>query len=77
MQRLEAKIRREKVRLNRVSNSQPPGHKSETLTTKPPGRGTIVRNGIISLLRMDSDHTTMLRIGINCPFCRRTHGLVH
>ena len=29
-----------KSRLNRGSNSQPPGHESETLTTEPPGRGT-------------------------------------
>ena len=28
-----------KSRLNRVSNSQPPGHESNMLTTKPPGRG--------------------------------------
>ena len=27
-----------KFRLNRVSNSQTPGHESETLTTEPPGR---------------------------------------
>ena len=27
-----------KVRLNRVSNSQPPGHESDTLTTEPPCR---------------------------------------
>ena len=26
-----------KFRLNRVSNSQPPGHEFDTLTTKPPG----------------------------------------
>ena len=26
-----------KVRLNQVSNSQPPGHDSDTLTTEPPG----------------------------------------
>ena len=25
--------------LNRVSNSQPPGHESDTLTIEPPGRG--------------------------------------
>ena len=25
-----------KFRLNRVSNSQPPGHESDTLTTEPP-----------------------------------------
>ena len=28
-----------KSRLNRGSNSQPPGHESYTLTTEPPGRG--------------------------------------
>ena len=28
-----------KVRLNRVSNSRPPGHESDALTTEPPGRG--------------------------------------
>ena len=28
------------VRLNRGSNSQPPGHESDTLTTEPPGRGS-------------------------------------
>ena len=28
-----------KVRLNRGSNSQPPGHESDTLITEPPGRG--------------------------------------
>ena len=28
-----------KFRLNRVSNSQPPGHESDTLTPEPPGRG--------------------------------------
>ena len=26
-------------RLNRGSNSQPPGHESDTLTTEPPGQG--------------------------------------
>ena len=29
----------EKVRLNQFSNSQPPCHKFDTLTTKPPGQG--------------------------------------
>ena len=29
-----------KVRLNLGSNSQPPGHKSDTLTIEPPGWGT-------------------------------------
>ena len=28
-----------KSRLNRGSNSQPPGHESDTLSTEPPGRG--------------------------------------
>ena len=28
-----------KVRLNRESNSQPPGHESDTLPTESPGRG--------------------------------------
>ena len=30
-----------KVRLNRISNSQPPGHEYDALTTKPPGSGFI------------------------------------
>ena len=29
-----------KVRLNQVSNSQPPAHESDTLTTEPPRRGS-------------------------------------
>ena len=31
-----------KSRLNRGSNSQPPGHESDTLTTEPPGRDKTV-----------------------------------
>ena len=31
-----------KVRLNRVSNSQPPGHESDTLSTEPAGRGALI-----------------------------------
>ena len=31
------------VRLNRVSNSQPPGHESDTLITEPPGRDCYTR----------------------------------
>ena len=34
----EVRIRQKNVRLNRVSNSQPSGHESDTLTTEPPGR---------------------------------------
>ena len=32
-----------KIRLYRVSNSQPPGHESDTLTTEPPGRGVVTQ----------------------------------
>ena len=38
-----------KSRLNRGSNSQPPGHESDTLTTEPPGQ--IVEIGSISLYK--------------------------
>ena len=31
-----------KVRLNWGSNSQPPGHESDTLTTEQPGQGTVI-----------------------------------
>ena len=31
-----------KSRLNRGSNSLPPGHESDTLTTEPPGRGACI-----------------------------------
>ena len=33
------KYARKKSRLNRGSNSQPPDHETDTLTTEPPGRG--------------------------------------
>ena len=36
------KYARKKRRLNRGSNSQQPGHESDTLTTEPPGRGRIL-----------------------------------
>ena len=38
-----------KVRLNRKSNSQPPGHESDTLTTEPLGRGSIPLNRIVKI----------------------------
>ena len=38
-----------KSRLNRGSNSQPPGHESDTLTTEPPGRGVDIENTYIVL----------------------------
>ena len=38
LQSWEAKYAGKKVRLNRGSNSQPPGHRSDTLTSEPPVR---------------------------------------
>ena len=32
-----------KSRLNRGSNSQPPGHEADTFTTEPPGRGLVTK----------------------------------
>ena len=42
-----------KVRLNRGSNSQPPGHESDTLTTEPPGRGLPYVQILLLLHRSD------------------------
>ena len=39
--------RRKKVCLNQVSNSQPPGHESDTLTTEPPRRGVRSRDWVV------------------------------
>ena len=39
-----------KSRLNRGSNSKPPGHESDTLTTEPPGRGFQIGQVYISVL---------------------------
>ena len=39
---------RKKVRLNRVLNSQPLGHESDTLTTEPPGRGTTILKEVVN-----------------------------
>ena len=36
-----------KSRLNQGSNSQPPGHESDTLTTEPPGQGMSVCNTVM------------------------------
>ena len=35
------KYAEKKSRLNRGSNSRPPGHESDTLTTEPPGQGPV------------------------------------
>ena len=40
-----------KSRLNRGSNSQPPGHESDTLTTEPPGRGLYVQGRAYLMVR--------------------------
>ena len=40
------KYARKKIRLNRVSNLQPPGHESDTLTTEPSGWGYIFERTI-------------------------------
>ena len=38
-----------KSRLNRGSNSQPPGHESDTLTTEPPWLGSSGEWGLLAL----------------------------
>ena len=48
------KYAEKKVRLNRGSNSQPPGHESDLLTTEPPWRGywvvkTKSRNSLVCM----------------------------
>ena len=45
-----------KSRLNRGSNLQPPGHKSDMLTTEPPGRGESSSNGDL----LDTDQVIVL-----------------
>ena len=43
-----------KSRLNRGSNSQPPGHEFDTLTTEPPGSGMLAyRDGKLRNLDLD------------------------
>ena len=39
-----------KSRLNRGSNSQPPGHESDTLTTEPPWQGYMTIGSWMSLI---------------------------
>ena len=41
LQRWDTKYAGKKSRLNWASNSQPPGHESDMLNTKPPGRGPL------------------------------------
>ena len=49
------KYARKKSRLNRGLNSQPPGHESDTLTTKPPGLGR--KNGTATKSQINSYQT--------------------
>ena len=49
-----------KVRLNRGSNSQPPGHESVTLTTEPPGWGSIFQ--MSSSFSRNADELKLLRV---------------
>ena len=44
-----------KVHLNQGSNSQPPGHESDTLTTEPPERG---RNNDLQPIRNEPNRVT-------------------
>ena len=53
------KYARKKSRLNQGSNSQPPGHESDTLTTEPPGRGTSALGQTILFIR-DDCHRNMI-----------------
>ena len=58
----------EKSRLNWGSNSQPPGHESDTLTTEPPGQGTCLENvlPISSNLKLSSANSFSLEESKMC-----------
>ena len=64
------KYDRKKSRLTRGSNSQPPGHESDTLTTEPPGRGTrtdgLMEGGTDGQRRTVSDHNSSPEQFKNC-----------
>ena len=47
-----------KSRLNQGSNSQPPGHESDTLTTEPSGRGRWIRTLILKFTVSDYNACT-------------------
>ena len=50
-----------KSRLNRESNSQPPGLESDTLTTEPPGRGVVFKQRQVSARQYGIGKQTVLR----------------
>ena len=45
-----------KARLNRLLNSQPPGHESDMLTTEPPGRGSAANKDMIKKINKFEYH---------------------
>ena len=45
-----------KSRFNRGSNSQPPGHESDTVTTEPPGRGLISQRDMMNESSLKGHH---------------------
>ena len=51
-----------KSRLNRGSNSQPPGHESDMLTTEPPGRGMFLFE------RVKASEVRYLKVRIHLKF---------
>ena len=50
-----------KVCLNRVSNSQPPGHESDMLITEPPGRGSKNKRSDLRFNFSDKDPNISLK----------------
>ena len=68
-QRLEAKYARKKVRLNQVSNSQPPGHESDMLTTTPPRRGDNFRVAQILQFVFDWEENSANQHILLFPYC--------
>ena len=60
----------EKVGLNWGSNSQPPGHESDTLTTEPPRRGTYLWKATCSFLPCSSPNNSLRPVQIE-KICRQ------
>ena len=72
------KYTRKKVCLNRGSNSQPPGHESDTLTNEPPRRGkcwdrifppSIKMHALSYLIHVD-DHIIVYEVILNNACCK-------
>ena len=58
------------IRLNRGSNSQPPGHESDTLTTEPPGWAC--RKGEYMDLQMIPTQASLRRLILVEMFCKQS-----